>query len=423
MNVRACVTTAKAPAAIAAIRLEGPDAATVLAAIAGARRAAPGATRTLQPGDLIVTDITDGSETLDQVVIACPEPGTFDINCHGNPLIVAAIMRLLNKHGAKLTSAEQVLRDRLRPRCEDAIELEARMAQFTAATLPGVQLIAAQARTGLAAAAKHWLASVETEPLDSIRRQAAEALRLGRLAKPLIHGCTIVLAGPPNSGKSTLLNALAGRPQAITADIPGTTRDYVTACCRIGPLSVEFVDTAGLWEGYHAHEQPRPRAGVSSRDSTLHLDPIDRDAQTAAKEILSNCDLVLHVIDATQPGPIEPIPAQSPVIVVFNKSDLPHRITSKDLAFQPAATATVSALHAKGLEDLAQAIQTALGLADIHAAFGVGSASDVAPEAEGRLPVPFTTRQTTLLNRLTTATDESECKSLIKQLLTAPLTL
>ena len=57
-----------------------------------------------------------------------------------------------------------------------------------------------------------------------------------------------MIAGPANSGKSTLLNCLAGREKSIVADIPGTTRDWVSATCISGPLAMEIFDTAGLDE-------------------------------------------------------------------------------------------------------------------------------------------------------------------------------
>ncbi|MBE0535918.1 MAG: 50S ribosome-binding GTPase [Phycisphaerae bacterium] len=387
MSACASVTTAKAPAAIAAIHLEGPGAAGILRDILPPPAGKPHA---FQPGDVTVTHIVDGVDILDHVVIACPHPETYEINCHGNPLIVAAVMRLLENRGARLVSAEQMLCNRFAPLCETTIELEARLAQLTVATFAGANLIAAQIHAGLVAAAKQWSDDLNlgTTELNVVRRQAGDILRRGRIARPLIHGLLIVLAGPPNSGKSTLLNALAGRPQAIVADIPGTTRDWVTAACSIGSLAVEFIDTAGL-------------------DSALTCDPVDRDAQAGALKLLSACDLVLYVIDGARPGVINPIAAQSPAIVVFNKSDLPARVTSDDLTFQPAATVAISALRAAGIDELALAIQTVLAVDDLK--------SDD--------PICFTDRQAALLTQLTDATDTSQAKYLIAQLLNAPLSL
>jgi tRNA modification GTPase len=91
----------------------------------------------------------------------------------------------------------------------------------------------------------------------------------------------VVLAGPPNAGKSSLLNALLGRPRALVADQPGTTRDYVEAELELDRHGCVLVDTAGLREGVEAVEQAGvalSRAQVEGADVVLWIEAADAEA-------------------------------------------------------------------------------------------------------------------------------------------------
>src|SRR3712207_8837700 len=102
-------------------------------------------------------------------------------------------------------------------------------------------------------------------PYTTLFRSRGERLR---------DGFTVVLAGAPNAGKSTLLNALARRDVAIVSDIPGTTRDAIEVRCDLGGLPVTFVDTAGLRASADPIEQAgmaRTRARLGAADLTLWL--------------------------------------------------------------------------------------------------------------------------------------------------------
>ncbi|QXP85415.1 tRNA uridine-5-carboxymethylaminomethyl(34) synthesis GTPase MnmE [Methylococcus sp. Mc7] len=121
----------------------------------------------------------------------------------------------------------------------------------------------------------------------------------------LREGLTAVIAGRPNAGKSSLLNALSGRDLAIVTEIPGTTRDILRESLQIGGLPLHIVDTAGL------------------RDSE---DPIEREGIRRARETLANADCILLVIDARHPDAgdelLAGLPEAIPLIRVFNKIDL-----------------------------------------------------------------------------------------------------
>ncbi len=118
--------------------------------------------------------------------------------------------------------------------------------------------------------------------LESVRSAAAAALgRIDRAlatadsAQRLREGFTVVIAGPPNVGKSTLMNALAGRDVAITSPIPGTTRDLIEVFLDLRGYPVMLVDTAGIRDAHDPVEQEgvaRARRRAESADLTLWLD-------------------------------------------------------------------------------------------------------------------------------------------------------
>ncbi len=386
MNARACVTTAKGTAAIASILIEGPDAPAILANIF---KSTTGKKSDFIPGDVRVGDITDNNQIVDHVVVACNAGDSFEICCHGNPLIVEAIMRLLATGGAQLVTAEEIVTEKFAAQSKNAIAAESKLQQLKAATVEGVRIIAHQAHAGLAQTARNWLSGFDSLALGQIAGECKEILARSRTAKLIIDGCKAVIAGPPNSGKSTLLNCLAGRQKAIVTDIAGTTRDWVSATCRMRPLLVEFVDTAGL-------------------DETLTpKNSIDYQAQKKTSDLLSHCDIILFVIDASKPQPIQPIQTDKPLITVLNKSDLPTAISDENTTFDAARSVRISAKTGDGIDDLTDRIQTVLGVS------GFGPLQTVC----------FTDRQVALLKQLAAAGNKTQAKPLITELLNSRLSV
>ncbi len=107
-----------------------------------------------------------------------------------------------------------------------------------------------------------------------VRERIQEHLAQGTRGERLRDGFTVVLAGAPNAGKSTLLNALARRDVAIVSEVPGTTRDAIEVRCDLAGLPVIFVDTAGLREAADTVERggmARTRARAASADLVVWL--------------------------------------------------------------------------------------------------------------------------------------------------------
>ena len=155
-------------------------------------------------------------------------------------------------------------------------------------------------------------------------------------------GINIVIAGLPNAGKSSLLNALAGRESAIVTDIPGTTRDVLREHLSLDGLPAHVSDTAGI------------------RESS---DQIEAEGVRRARASLATADLALLVIDATQELAAQlalqaEVPVNIPCIEVYNKLDL----TGGEVeAGEAELKIRVSAKTGEGLDRLVQSIKSAVG--------------------------------------------------------------
>ena len=166
----------------------------------------------------------------------------------------------------------------------------------------------------------------------------AETVRQGRALRDGLH---VVIAGKPNAGKSSLLNALAGFDAAIVTEIPGTTRDLLRERIHVDGLPIHVVDTAGL------------------RDSG---DLIEMEGQRRARMEISRADLVLYVVDATrglQTCETSGLPASTATLLVWNKIDLPD--AKKAPALEDRPTIPVSALTGEGLPELREQLKAAAG--------------------------------------------------------------
>jgi tRNA modification GTPase len=176
------------------------------------------------------------------------------------------------------------------------------------------------------------------EVVEALRMNAGEIRKRGdrRSARLLREGASIVLAGRPNVGKSSLLNALLNQERAIVTNIPGTTRDVLTERISLGGVMAEISDTAGL------------------RDTE---DPIERIGVDRAKQATERADVVLIVLDAARPldpSDVELVKsADERAIICLNKSDLPAVLTAQQLeALTDARIMGISAQTGAGLDEL-----------------------------------------------------------------------
>jgi tRNA modification GTPase len=171
----------------------------------------------------------------------------------------------------------------------------------------------------------------------------SDSARQGRLLR---EGMTVVIAGRPNAGKSSLLNRLAGYEAAIVTPIAGTTRDVVRERISIDGMPLHVLDTAGLREGG---------------------DAVEEEGMRRAHAEMRRADRVLFVIDAAADPDAAAfreeqgrLPADVPVTLVFNKCDLAVGIPVADTLTGPPRL-VLSALSGKGLEELRAHLKNCMG--------------------------------------------------------------
>ncbi|WP_019906323.1 tRNA uridine-5-carboxymethylaminomethyl(34) synthesis GTPase MnmE [Methylobacterium sp. 77] len=159
-----------------------------------------------------------------------------------------------------------------------------------------------------------------------IRDEIATILADGRRGERLREGFVVVLSGPPNAGKSTLLNALSERDAAIVSAIPGTTRDLIEIRCDLGGLPVIIVDTAGLRET---------------------VDPVEAEGIRRTRKRMDQADLVLALHAGDEPAnDAKPLSDRS--VTVRTKADL-GGIANGEIA--------ISAVTGQGLDQLLMLIE------------------------------------------------------------------
>lgn len=223
------------------------------------------------------------------------------------------------------------------------------------------------------AAIRERLARLDDE-FEALERTAEQ----GRI---LHEGFTLVIAGRPNAGKSSLLNVLSGHEAAIVTELPGTTRDVLKERIAIDGLPVTILDTAGL------------------RDSP---DVVEAEGIRRAHREIVRADRVLYVVDAADPSAVESaptdiarLPGDVPVSVVLNKADLGAAAAS---IASTAPQLRVSARTGVGVEALRTHLKSVAGYASADA--GVFSARRRHLEALARAHAHAASAERSLEDRL-----------------------
>ncbi len=335
------LSSGRPPAAVAVIRISGPRAGEALEALCG---------KIPEPRKAALARLRDPqtNEPIDEA-LALWFPGprsetgedTAELQLHGGRAVIAAALAALGKlEGLRPAEAGEFTRRAFENGKLDLTAVEG-LADLVMAETEGQRRQALrQMRGTLGRQAESWrerliraLALIEaridfsdeadvpedlTRPALVIARELADEIAAvladGHHGERLREGLVVAIAGPPNAGKSTLLNRIARREAAIVSPFAGTTRDVIEVHLDLGGMPVTLLDTAGI------------------RDSD---DPVEREGVWRARERAAAADLVLWVMDASEPtqpagampgrrdaaNPDSAAPAP-PTWLIYNKIDL-----------------------------------------------------------------------------------------------------
>ena len=331
----AAVATAPGRGGVAVVRVSGPEAFQVAERIAGR---APRAGRISFDRYRL-----DGRLLDDGVTLAFKAPHSYtgedvvEFQCHGGSVTPRRVLEACLASGARLAhrgefTERAFLNGKLSyEEAESVLDLvDAKTDRAADAALRGVSGECRKATreiydalVDISSTAEHAL-DVSEEELPSgfldglvssvaaISARLDEAIRRAKEGKILREGALVVIAGPPNAGKSSLLNALLGESRAIVSATPGTTRDSIEEWLDIDGWPVRLVDTAGLRETGDAIEGEgvaRARGLMGKADIVLNLTPVDgnqaggtsgaggTDGTGVVIEVLSKCDLIVNSED------------------------------------------------------------------------------------------------------------------------------
>ena len=330
----AAVATAPGRGGVAVIRVSGPEAFKVAERLTG---------HTPKPRRVSLESISDPNSTIidTAVVLAFKGPNSYtgedvvEFQCHGGSVTPRRVLEACFASGARLArrgefTERAFLNGKLSyEEAESVLDLvDAKTDRAADAALWGVTgewrkatREIYNALVDLSSTAEHALDVSEDELPDgfldriassvaSIATRLDDAIRRAKEGKILRDGALVVIAGPPNAGKSSLLNALLGESRAIVSATPGTTRDSIEEWLDIDGWPVRLVDTAGLRETGDAIEGEgvsRARDLMEKADIVLNLTPADANREshvarhqsppTRTIEVFSKCDLAANSED------------------------------------------------------------------------------------------------------------------------------
>ncbi|QHL86278.1 tRNA uridine-5-carboxymethylaminomethyl(34) synthesis GTPase MnmE [Nibribacter ruber] len=362
------LATASGHGAIAIIRLSGPEAVSIVNGVFKGKNLQAQPSHTLHFGT-----IRDEDKILDEVVVSLfKAPASYtkedvvEVSCHGSPYITEQLLKLFLRKGARLAEPGEFTKRAFLNGQFDLAQAEAVADLIASDSALTHQVAMKQMRGGFSQEIKalrvqliHFASMVELELdfseedvefadrsalrrlITTLQQLITDLLKSFEMGNVLKNGVPTVIAGKPNAGKSTLLNALLREEKAIVSDIPGTTRDVIEDEAQLGGIRFRFIDTAGL------------------RDTQ---DTVEAIGVARTKQQLQKASLVLYLFDVTTTLPEqlrEELAAlqlpQVPYLLIANKKDLATPAQLKSFAgFEHLVY--LSAGTKEGLKELEQSL-------------------------------------------------------------------
>ncbi len=301
--------------AVSIIRISGPRALeTVRRVWHGRRMPGPDCPRVMLYGHIVSDSGTAAGPGEPSLAVFMPGPHSFtgedvaELHCHGGSFAARRALRLVLQSGARLAQNGEFTRRAFLNGKLDLTQAEGVLELINAGSERAGLLAERQLNGAVGSLVReirsevvHLLSECESrldfseENLDwmppetlcarigCLRKQAADLALTARAGSLIRDGVSLVIAGPPNAGKSSLLNRMLGYDRAIVTPIPGTTRDTLEESVSLGGIPFRVTDTAGLHEAGEA-------------------DPVEAMGMARSQQSLGTADIVLWLLDASAPA-------------------------------------------------------------------------------------------------------------------------
>ena len=362
----AAISTGMTNSGIGIVGISGEDAFLIADKIyRGKNRISDAESHTIHYGHIM-----DGSETIDEVLVMVMKgPGTFtgedtvEINCHGGTFVVKRVLETVLKNGARAAEPGEFTKRSFLNGKRDLSQAEAVIDLINSENEYALQSSVSQLKGSIKNKINdirnkiiYHTAFIESalddpehisvdgygEKLKIAAEEIIEELQIlirsADNGKVMKEGINTVIVGKPNAGKSSLLNVLSGHERAIVTDIEGTTRDILEEQVRLGELSLNVIDTAG----------------IRRTDDVIEKIGVDR-----AQEYAKNADLIIYVVDASKnldenDEKIMELIREKNTIILLNKSDLDTVISAEQIREKTGniPVINISAKEEKGIRDL-----------------------------------------------------------------------
>jgi tRNA modification GTPase len=364
----AAIATPAGEGGLGVIRMSGPNSHSITLSIFRTAKGSP--LKSFVPRKLHLGKIWDEQGALDEVgVVFFNAPKSYtredvvEISSHGSPAVLRKILKLMILSGSRiaepgeftkraflngridLSQAEGVI-DLIKSRSEGAALAAYRLMEGgLSARIDSTRQKLVRVLSNLEASIDFPDEDFQTASDEEIYKIIDEALvRMERLIKSydggrfLRHGMNLAIIGKPNSGKSSLLNAIVEEERAIVTNHPGTTRDLVRADAEISGLKVELVDTAGL--------NPAP-------------DEVEAEGIRRSMKAAETADVVLGLFDGSRPweaaddAVLEVLKKSRRFVAAINKADIPRLL---EWPYAEISPVLISAKTGAGFKELTDAI-------------------------------------------------------------------
>jgi tRNA modification GTPase len=365
------VATPPGRGGIGIVRISGPATRGIAVALLGRLPAA-------RHAELHAFPDADGTPIDHGLALFFPAPHSYtgedvlELHGHGGPVVLDLLLRRVQQLGARMAgpgefSERAFLNDKLDLAQAEAIadlidSGSAQAARAALRSLRGEFSVQVHELAERVLELRMWIEAAIDFPeeevdfladralgerMEDLRGRFAELAETARQGSLLRDGLTVVIAGRPNAGKSSLLNRLAGYEAAIVTPVPGTTRDVLRERISIDGLPLHVLDTAGL------------------RDAP---DIVEAEGIRRAQQEISRADRVLFIVDSADPlamagieADLAGLPTAVPATIVFNKIDLTGSVPRLEPASLGRPGVHLCASSGAGVELLRQHLKDCVG--------------------------------------------------------------